>query len=280
VSGLVGPRLAAALPLEEIPDDREEPALQQIRRWVTARLGLRFDGQQHGFEARIMAFCLARRLTPDELLAGLASEHASLVVGVAESLSTNHTAFFREPEAFDILRTRIFPTLPSRATLRIWSAAASSGEEAYSLAFTMRDLLGPAANERVRILGTDLSTRQIRFAEAARYPRFLQPSDGAFRSRFVADGDDIVVPPAVRAMCMFRTLNLTRMPWPFTRRFHVIFLRNVLYYFEGDVQKRVVEACYDATAPGGWLVTSLTEPLLDLRSRWERVGPGIHRRTP
>lgn len=263
--------------LSVLPPREEDPALREIRLWVEGRLGLHFERQVEGFQQRVMSFCRGRRLEPEALLDGLVSERPSLVVGVAEDLSTNHTAFFREPEAFDLLRHVIVPTLPRSEPLRLWSAAASSGEEAYSLAFTLKDVLGPDA-ARVKILGTDLSQRQIRRAEAARYPRFLHPSDRAFVSRFDLDGEDLVVPPEARALCVFRTLNLTRQPWPFTQQFHVVFLRNVLYYFDGEVQRRVVEACYDATAPGGWLVTSLTEPLLDLRSRWERVAPGLHRR--
>lgn len=270
---------ATAPRLEDLPVAREASALHEIRRWVSARLGLQFDRQLQGFETRVLAFCRGRRIAPEHLLDGLRSERPSLVVGVAESLSTNHTAFFREPEAFDLFRDKIVATLPQSDTIRIWSAAASSGEEAYSIAFTMRDLLGADARKRVRILGTDLSQRQIRCAEAARYPRFLHPSDGAFTSRFLVEDGDIVVPPEIRSMCVFRTLNLTRQPWPFAQRFHVIFLRNVLYYFDRDAQRRVLEACYDATVPGGWLVTSLTEPLIDLRTRWEHVCPGIQRRT-
>jgi hypothetical protein len=131
----------------------------------------------------VLALCRGLRLEPEELLEGLVRERRSLVVGVAETLSTNHTAFFREPEAFDMLRNIILPTLPVDGPLRIWSAAASSGEEAYSIAFALRDELGPSALQRVRILGTDLSQRQIHAAERAHYPRFLLPHDEALAAR-------------------------------------------------------------------------------------------------
>lgn len=265
----------AYLPL---PEERQGSALRAIRRWVNERLGLQFDRQLQMFQSRVLALCRGLRLEPEELLEGLVRERRSFVVGVAETLSTNHTAFFREPEAFDMLRNTILPTLPIEGPLRIWSAAASSGEEAYSIAFALRDELGASALQRVRILGTDLSQRQIHAAERAHYPRFLLPHDQAFAARFLVEDDDYVVPADIRSMCVFRTLNLMRGPWPFHQRFHVVFLRNVLYYFDRDVQERVVEACYDVTTAGGWLVTSLTEPLLDLETRYVRVCPGLYRR--
>ena len=72
--------------------------------------------------------------------------------------------------------------------------------------------------------------------------------------------------------------RLTERPWPFEQRFHVTFLRNVLYYFAPPTRRAVVEACFDAAEPGGWLVTSLTEPMLDLVTRWTQVRPGVFRR--
>lgn len=260
------------------PANTDDEALRSLRVWVAQRLGLVFDTQLETFEQRIFAYCRRRRVTLAELVLDLERESEAAVVGIAEAVSTNHTAFFREPEAFDVLRTVILPTLPQGEPWRLWSAAASSGEEAYSLAFTIRDTLDPMEASRVRILGTDLARRQVQRAETGRYPRFLHPADAAFTRRFEIDGADLVVPERVRAMCVFRTLNLARQPWPFSQQFHVVFLRNVLYYFHPDVQRRVVEACYDVTTPGGWLVTSLTEPLLNLRTRWERIGPGVHRR--
>lgn len=267
-----------AAPSPPPPATDEEQSLHTLRAWVAQRLGLHFERQIDTFEQRILAYCRSRAMTPAEVVAELERETPAVVIGVAEAVSTNHTAFFREPEAFQLLRETIVPTLPKRDPLRLWSAAASSGEEAYSIAFTLRERLAPFDLARVRILGTDLSPRQLLRAELGRYPRFMHPSDEPFTALFELEGEDLVVPRDVRAMCVFRTLNLTRQPWPFTQQFNVVFLRNVLYYFDVDMQRRVVEACYDVTAPGGWLVTSLTEPLLDLKTRWERVGPGVHRR--
>jgi chemotaxis protein methyltransferase CheR len=82
----------------------------------------------------------------------------------------------------------------------------------------------------------------------------------------------------LRELCTFRRMNLTQFPWPFENRFHIIFLRNVLYYFERPIRPRILECCYDVSVPGGWLLTSLTEPMLDIKTRWRRVAPAIYQR--
>jgi chemotaxis protein methyltransferase CheR len=83
---------------------------------------------------------------------------------------------------------------------------------------------------------------------------------------------------SVASMCVFRRMNLIQMPWPFQQRFHIVFLRNVLYYFDPAMRQQVVDACFEATEPGGWLVTSLTEPIIDAPRSWARLGPGIFRK--
>ena len=255
----------------------EDPTLRALRQWVANRLGLRFDYQRSDFRARIEAFCRAVHHKPDELLEKLLAEDPEMVARVAEIISTNHTSFYREPEAFVVFQETVLPSLPV-GPLRIWSAAASSGEEAYTIAFCVRDALGVDAASRVRILGTDRSDRQIKLAERGLYPRFLLPADPQLLARFIQQGEDYEVPEAVRAMCLFRRMNLVQMPWPLSKRFHVVFLRNGLYYFKPTLQQRILEACYDAVEPGGWLFTSLTEPLLDVETRFCRVAPGLFQR--
>ena len=79
-------------------------------------------------------------------------------------------------------------------------------------------------------------------------------------------------------MCTFRRLNLKAQPFPFRRPFDIIFCRNVLYYFDREQQRRTLEALYEVTEPGGWLLTSVTESVRDLGTRWCWVGGGIYRK--
>lgn len=256
--------------------------LDQLRAWVRHHFGISYGSDQTlVFVDRIEGVCRDTRLTQDTLLARLGAGDAAVTRRLAEAVSTNHTFFFREPEVFEHVAAHVFPELPA-GPLRFWSAAASSGDEAYSLAILAHELLGTAAYERVRVLGTDLSDRQVRQAEAGIYPAYQVGEPAPERARWfeAAGPGKIQVVPSLRRMCTFRRLNLMQRPLPFEQRFHVVFLRNVLYYFDPPVRRLLLEACFDATEPGGWLVTSLTESITDLRTRWRPAGSAVYRRGP
>lgn len=255
--------------------------LRSLRAWVARHYGISFSRDQlRLFTDRVDGVCRDAGLTREGLLEKLRGGDAELSKRFAEAVSTNHTFFFREPESFEFLARSIFRTLPD-GPLRFWSAAASSGDEAYSLAITAIEVLGSDATSRLRILGTDISERQIRAAEHGSYPLFqLQQVHPERITRWfvAAPRHHLRVVQTLRDMCTFRRMNLTLHPWPFEQRFHVIFLRNVLYYFDAPTRRDIVEACFDATEPGGFLVTSLTEPMLELSTRWTQVKPAIYRR--
>jgi chemotaxis protein methyltransferase CheR len=261
----------------------DDVTLAALRLWVRNQFGLCFAGDQEPLlRTRLEDFCAAQQVSPQALLLGLTAGQQSLVVRLAEAVSTNHTFFFREPETFAFLCQTIVPSLVGRE-VRIWSAAASSGDEAYSIAMAAHECLGPPAENLVRVLGTDLSERQVQSAERGLYSIHQMAALGSERKGrwFVPVGQSsFQAIPKLRSMCTFRRMNLTARPWPFEQRFHVIFLRNVLYYFEPRVRRDVVEACFDAAEPGAWLVTSLTEPMVDLVTRWTPVGPALFRRGP
>jgi chemotaxis protein methyltransferase CheR len=253
-----------------------------LRTWVETHFGIRFaPGQEDSFNSRLDSFCRTQHATREELQRRLSGGDRALVLGLAEAMSTNYTTFFREPELFTFLGDTILPTLPATEPARLWSAAASSGEEAYSLAMFLQERLGEsAASSRVRILGTDISERHVRSAEQAIFStQKLEQLDPSRRRMFDPLGiGQWRARASLRQMCTFRRLNLTQASWPFEQRFHVIFLRNVLYYFAPPMRRAVVEACYDAAEPGAWLITSLTEPMLDMSTRWSQLRPAIFRK--
>lgn len=251
----------------------------EVATWVRTRLGIVFSPEQkEQFADRLRTFLNLKNLTAEQLLAALERHDAALSRELAEVVSTNYTFFMRESDTFEFMRQTILPALPD-APFRIWSAASSSGDEAYTAAIHCIEHFGADAQRRVKILGTDISQRQVEHAEAGIYPaeqlslinshrreRFFVPTDHARKLR---------VTQPLRDMCTFRRMNLTQFPWPFEHRFQIIFLRNVLYYFDRAIRSHVLERCYDAAQPGAYLLTSLTEPLLDVKSRWRRVAPAI-----
>ncbi len=262
------------------PETRSE-AVEWLRAWTRRQCGIAFADEQSGmFEVRLDSLCRELKVPIEQIQTGVEQGDHALTLRLAETVSTNYTFFFREPEMFDYLRERVFPSLRKGATVRIWSAASSSGEEAYSLAILAQECLGPDA-ARVRILGTDISERQLKLAERGVYRREqLGPISGSRLARWFlpAEGGQLRVRDELRGMCMFRRLNLLRRPWPFEQKFQIIFLRNVLYYFEPATRRDVLEACYDAVEPNGHLITSLTEPMGEFATRWHSLGPAIFRR--
>lgn len=266
------------------PDaDEQQRALDQLQDWVRDQLGISFAREQRELYAdRIHVLCRDLSITPAQLLRQVLEGDSQRMKSVAEVVSTNYTFFFREPESFEFVAKHVLPALPDEP-LRIWSAAASSGDEAYSLAILAREHFGPAALARVRILGTDVSERQLALAERAEYAREqLGPTNDLRLARWFtpAARGGVRVLPEISELCTFRRLNLAQLDWPFERCFHVIFLRNVLFYFEPEVRRTILERCYDFAEPGAYLITSLTEPMIDVRTRWTVLRHAIFRKGP
>lgn len=252
----------------------------EIRRWVSTNCGIVLEhARGEVFSNRLDALQKREGIGPSELLFKLRSGDRRWALAVADAASTNYTQFFRERDAFDILSRDVYPRLPD-GPLRMWSAAASTGEEGYSMAIHVCEQLGAAAARRVKILGTDISDRHIATAEKALYSEtrlsHLTPQEqqyfervGMGQSRIRAD---------IRSMCTFRQLNLLAPEWPFSQPFHVIFCRNVLYYFEHASRTQIFEQCFDCAAPGAFLIASFTDPTSDIVSRWTPIRPGVFRK--
>jgi len=256
--------------------------MRALQDWVRTAFGISYAKDASLFESRVAALCREFGGDAASWLERAIAGDRTATIRLAEAVSTNHTLFFREDEIFGLVASEILPRMPD-GQVRMWSAAASSGDEAYSLAITAFEVYGPAAAARVRVLGTDLSERQVRAAEHGAYPmlQLRQLSPERRQRWFRAAGlGQFQVSPELRALCTFRRMNLTTAPWPFEQRFHLIFLRNVLYYFEPSMRRQIVEACFDVAEPGAWLVTSLTEPMLDIATRWTAIRPAVFRRGP
>ncbi|MFC4159555.1 CheR family methyltransferase [Chitinimonas lacunae] len=195
-------------------------------------------------------------------------------------VTTNETHFFREPKHFELLKQRLLPSLDSK-TLRVWSAACSSGEEAYSIAMVMADVLGEEAAWEV--FGSDVSLRMLQMARRALYPldraREL-PLDYLRRYCLRGTGEyagTLLVERALRRHTQFARLNLIE-PLPEIGRFDLIFLRNVIIYFDADTKRRVVGSVASRLRPGGWLVVGHAESLIDVPPGLGQVLPTVYRK--
>jgi chemotaxis protein methyltransferase CheR len=201
------------------------------------------------------------------------------LAGMIDALTTNHTAFCREPDHFEFLRHEVLPQLPPGAPIDIWSAACSSGEEVWTVACLLHDA---GMGRRAQILASDISKRALRFAERGVYPidrcaglpaawlaRYFEPIDRTATGYRVAE--------AIRARATFRRVNLVeRFSWQ--RRFPVIFCRNVMIYFDGPTQERVVRQLAECLEPGGYLFVGHAESLTRISHPLEYVRPAIYRK--
>jgi len=156
---------------------------------------------------------------------------------VAEAMTINETSFFRDGKPFDLLREKILPELIEKnsasRTLRIWSAANSTGQEAYSIAMLIAEHVKELANWDVKIVGTDISAQVIEYARRGRYRR-LEVNRGLparmLVKYLVRHDDEWEIVAALRSMCDFRYANLCA-PLPELPIFDLVLLRNVLLYF-------------------------------------------------
>lgn len=204
-------------------------------------------------------------------------------------VTTNETSFFRTPRIWDYLWHGFLPAWHAAqpgATLQAWSAAASTGEEAYSLAMLCEEFRERHPAFRYRILATDIAGRVLDSARAGRYQgrnidglRKLRP---AMLDKYLAGADDAwTVAPALRAAVQFRPHNLYQ-PLAEPTRFDLVLLRNVLIYFDEPGQEAVLENVRRAMAPGAVLLVGESESLNRLRTGFAYQQPLIYRneRTP
>lgn len=199
---------------------------------------------------------------------------------MVDLLTTNETYFFREEAHFDFLAGTVVAEHPRGAAFNVWSAASSTGEEIYTIAFVLADALGVDAPWN--ILGTDISTRVLATAERGLY--WLDHVRGlpqAYLRKYCLKGvrsqeGSFMVAPEIRRHTRFMQVNLNR-DLPVLGKFHVIFLRNVMIYFDADTKRSVVARLVEHLHPGGYLIVGHSESLNGLTSALKPVKPTIYR---
>ncbi|MBK1734676.1 chemotaxis protein CheR [Halorhodospira abdelmalekii] len=197
------------------------------------------------------------------------------------ALTTNLTAFYREAHHFEHLAQVLEQ---AKGLVRIWSAGCSTGEEVYSIAMTARDVFGGRAAERVRIIGTDLDSSVLEQAAAGVYDqrRVAGLSTASLRENFLrgtGKNDGLVrVRPELRRLVHFEQLNLLH-DWPFRERFSVVFCRNVIIYFNKEIQRRLFERVAEIMVPAGWLYIGHSETLWKVSDRFEPHGRTIYQKS-
>ncbi|MFI3135210.1 MAG: CheR family methyltransferase [Methylococcaceae bacterium] len=195
-------------------------------------------------------------------------------------LTTNETYFFREPQHFDFLRTQLLPKHPLSKTLRIWSAASSSGEEAYTLALLLAEYL---PSKQWEIIGTDISSRVLEKAREGLYQlSAAEKIPPVLLKKYCLRGRDeyegfLLIDPILRKQVKFQHANLVE-DLPELGMFDIIFLRNVMIYFEQDTKQRVIERLYSRLLPGGHFIISHSESLNGLKTPLKMLMPSVYQK--
>ena len=208
-------------------------------------------------------------------------EYAEDLQIMVDLLTTNETYFFREPGHFAFLRDELIPRHRNNSAFRVWSAASSSGEEAYSIAMLLADTLGEAPWE---IVGSDICTKVLARATTGHYS--LERTEGippAYMRRFCLKGvreqaGTFLIVPELRQRASFRQINLMQPVDAGIGEFDVIFLRNVMIYFDTPTKAKVVHNLLPRLKPGGHLIIGHSETLNGITDRVMTVRPTIYRK--
>ena len=212
------------------------------------------------------------------------------MVHMLDCICTNETHFFREPNAFDCLRERVFPEWLTAAnegkrtrTIRAWSAACSTGEEPYSLAMTLLSHFPEEAGWKIEVLGTDLSTKVLARASAGIWTSDkISAVPGEYQRRFFLKGfgpdkGKFKAADELRGVVRFQRMNLNRDTYEIFGPFDLIFCRNVIIYFQWETKLRVINQLGSHLAPQGYLFLGHAESVHGVSEKLDSVAPKVFR---
>ena len=243
-----------------------------LRKLMKDRSGLVLSAdKQYLVESRLLPVARKRGINGlGDLVQKLKSGNESLTVEVVEAMTTNESFFYRDKIPFDHFRDTILPALhrarSGRRRLRIWCAAASTGQEPYSLAMCLKEMGDKFAGWRVEIIGTDLSTEVLEKAKAGLYSQFEVQRGLPIQmlvKHFAANGELWQVSAELRAMVQFRPLNLLQ-DFSHLGMFDVVFCRNVLIYFDQATKIGVLDRIARILEPDGYLALGAAETVVGL----------------
>ena len=207
------------------------------------------------------------------------------VVTMLNKITTNHTFFMREADHFYIFRDKVLPYLQDTVAdkdLRIWCAASSTGEEPYTLAMILDEYFG---KEKMwwdtKVLATDISERALNTAINGIYSSdsiAVLPSSWKTNYFKKYDAENFIVTDRIRTEVIYRKFNLVDEIFPFKRKFHVVFCRNVMIYFDIATKEALINKLYDHMEYGGYLFIGHSESINRETTRFKYIKPAVYRK--
>jgi chemotaxis protein methyltransferase CheR len=207
------------------------------------------------------------------------------VITLIDRITTNHTFFMRECDHFYYFKDTVLPYLMDTIKdkdLRIWCAACSSGEEAYTLAIIINEFYG---KEKffwdTKILATDISEQVLDIAKKGVYSKErIAPLPADWRKNYFVkyDEDNYILSDKIRNEVIYRKFNLMDKNFPFKKKFHTIFCRNVMIYFDNETKNKLIDKFYDQMEYGGYLFIGHSESLNKDTAGFKYIMPSVYRK--
>ena len=218
----------------------------------------------------------------DHILSDKTGKELSLLV---TKLTTNFTYFMREDQHFKFMQSVALPEILPRIrdnNLCIWSAGCSSGEEPYSIVMSLDDYLGAGKrNLDSRVLATDISEKVLKAARAGVYsPDRMNKIPAPWQKKYFTpmEGNSFQVNSAVQKEVIFRNFNLMEKSFSFKKKFHIVFCRNVMIYFDAQTREALARRFYECIQPGGYLFIGMSETLSSSKTDFQYVSPSIYKK--
>jgi chemotaxis protein methyltransferase CheR len=258
----------------------EEIAL--LSKYIYSITGIDLDQKKaYLFESRLGPLAGEQGFSSYSELYYKAKTDPALERRIIDAITTKETLFFRDNGPFELLQHKILPELIDRRTakssgllpvpIRIWSAACSTGQEVFSIAMVLKELLPDMTKYNIKLLGTDISDSAIAQASYGQYNQF-EIERGLSRDKllkyFNPNGGSWKIKDEIRAMASFRRLNLM-LPFAGFGKFDIVFCRNVAIYFSLGERKKLFNKILDVIEQDGYLVVGSTESLAGVCSRFE-----------
>ncbi|MFK7821646.1 MAG: protein-glutamate O-methyltransferase CheR [Planctomycetaceae bacterium] len=204
------------------------------------------------------------------------TRNPKLSTDVAEAVTVNETSFFRDMHVFQALQKKILPDVIARnqqtKTIRIWSAASSSGQEPISIGMVIREHFPELSNWKIKIVATDLSEAMLTKCRSGQYSQ-MEVNRGLPVAKLVKffsrNGSTWQVKPEVLGLIDYKRMNLTK-PWSYMGQFDVVLIRNVLIYFELAAKADILQRVRGVLHPGGYLFIGAAETMIGMGAQYQR----------
>jgi chemotaxis protein methyltransferase CheR len=265
----------------------DEKEFLRLTDFLKHNFGINLTAKKNLIEGRLSNYILERGYNSfSEYIEVVFNDKTdSELTNLLNKLTTNHTFFMREWKSIEFYRDIILPQISASSRdkdLRVWSAGCSSGEEPYTLAMLNIDFF---SNSGVKwdtsILATDISVKSLEKAELGIYDTSavatLLPM---WRLKYfkLFDSERMQITGDVRNEVIFRSFNLMQNSFPFRRKFHTIFCRNVMIYFDAPTKVDLVNKFYDCVEPGGYLIIGQSESINRDLTKFKYIMPSIYRK--